>query len=332
MSSTQQSENAEGISRSPTFWCQDGNIILKTADGTHYRIHKGLLSMGSIVFRHMFEDAVASADEELDRCAVVQFQDEKSDLEMLLSSLYMPDKKHPSLPNLAVDDLLSMLHMYRKYQYDGLLELALRRLNIEFPTNFAQFKQRYQTHIRVCIDAGELKGKCGLMCTPCWVLPGMPNLFPQGESLCSLRLEILDGWRSSNNREMTFKFHQVAQRALIMGQEKLRQTIFSNGCPRINYSGGKIFTATSCLTREACAETWMNRFDRLVLSYHRDSNPYLYAYLFPKLSKPAQAVYDLPCKDCILVLNDRYDREEEEAFDTLPYMFGLQGWHFVLSE
>lgn len=62
-----------------------------------------------------------------------------------------------------MDDLLSMLHMYRKYQYDGLLELALRRLNIEFPTNFAQFKQKYQTHIRVCIDAGELKGKCGLM-------------------------------------------------------------------------------------------------------------------------------------------------------------------------
>ena len=75
---------------------------------------------------------------------------------------------HPFLPNLSVQDLLAMLRMYRKYQFDGLLGHALERLMLELSSNYADFKQKYRPHMRRCRFGWE--GVCGLMMCSQWLI------------------------------------------------------------------------------------------------------------------------------------------------------------------
>jgi hypothetical protein len=90
LSSHDRADGRLNICRSTDFWLNDGNIILQIMDGTQFRVHKAVLAMDSVIFRDMFEVVVSASERLCDGCAVVEVQDEKEDLQVMLSALYMP--------------------------------------------------------------------------------------------------------------------------------------------------------------------------------------------------------------------------------------------------
>lgn len=75
----------------PTIWFGDGNVILATATML-FRVHRGVLSYNSTIFRDMFSihqpPGGGGGDEMMDDLPVVHLSDEEKDLTYLLRALY----------------------------------------------------------------------------------------------------------------------------------------------------------------------------------------------------------------------------------------------------
>lgn len=69
------------------FWPEDGNVILQ-AEGTQFKVHRGILSMNSDVFKDMLSLPQLSSGEELiDGCPVVHLSDSAADVAFVLQAL-----------------------------------------------------------------------------------------------------------------------------------------------------------------------------------------------------------------------------------------------------
>lgn len=73
--------------RDAEVWFEDGNAIV-VADDTAFKVHRGVLSLHSEVFRDMFSIPPPEDDEALDGCPVVRVSDAASDIRQLLSVMY----------------------------------------------------------------------------------------------------------------------------------------------------------------------------------------------------------------------------------------------------
>lgn len=73
--------------RSDSVWFQDGNIILE-AEGTQFRVHRGILAKHSTFFKDMFEVPQPSDEPTVEGCPVVRLTDTAHDVEHLLNALY----------------------------------------------------------------------------------------------------------------------------------------------------------------------------------------------------------------------------------------------------
>lgn len=84
---TEEDADAKAIVRSD-LWFEDGNIVLE-AERTQFKVHRGLLSRNSSVFRDMFTVPQPSTTEEemVEGCAVVQLSDSAADVTYVLQAL-----------------------------------------------------------------------------------------------------------------------------------------------------------------------------------------------------------------------------------------------------
>lgn len=87
MSKPKQNEASPTILRSENFWFDDGNIILE-AEGQQFRIHRGMLSRHSKIFKDMFNVPQLSREPTIEGCPVVKLSDKAEDWEHVLSALY----------------------------------------------------------------------------------------------------------------------------------------------------------------------------------------------------------------------------------------------------
>lgn len=81
------SQDLPTVERSPTFWFDDGNIVLQTSN-TLFRVHKSVLKFHSTVFSDMFTVPQPDDQPTVDGCPVVELTDEDEDWDSLLSILY----------------------------------------------------------------------------------------------------------------------------------------------------------------------------------------------------------------------------------------------------
>lgn len=87
-SSTALSErNVSSPTPAPAWWFDDGNVVL-IAEDTLFRVHRGILSHHSDVFRDMFLFPQPEEYEQIERCPVVHLSDTQRDLGILLGALY----------------------------------------------------------------------------------------------------------------------------------------------------------------------------------------------------------------------------------------------------
>ena len=80
-------ETLPGLTPSMKLWYDDGNVVL-IAGNQAFRLHRGLLSQHSPIFRDMFRVPQPTSDLVVDGCPVVRLQDDPLHLEFLLSAMY----------------------------------------------------------------------------------------------------------------------------------------------------------------------------------------------------------------------------------------------------
>lgn len=70
-------------------WFPDGNIVLIAQDA-HFRVHRGVLSRNSEIFRVMFDLPQPSdaAETYISECPAIPLSDRKSDVDCMLRALY----------------------------------------------------------------------------------------------------------------------------------------------------------------------------------------------------------------------------------------------------
>lgn len=69
------------------WWFDDGNVVL-IAEDTLFRVHRGVLSHNSVVFKDMFLIPQPEEFEQMEGCPVVHLCDSQRDLGVLLGALY----------------------------------------------------------------------------------------------------------------------------------------------------------------------------------------------------------------------------------------------------
>ena len=78
--------------RSPTFWYDEGNVVLRVED-TLFRMHRGVLQTHSAVFKDTFGMPQPEGEPLLEGCQVVPMMgDTVEDWENMLTFMYQPLK------------------------------------------------------------------------------------------------------------------------------------------------------------------------------------------------------------------------------------------------
>ncbi|KAH9930859.1 uncharacterized protein B0H18DRAFT_872508 [Fomitopsis serialis] len=132
-----QPETTTSTEKSPTYWFDDGNVILQVGDNS-FRVHTSVLSRHSVVFRDLFKLPQTSPDMR-DGCVVVQLHDIAGDVEVLLAALYdgcsMYFGARSCIPFSTIACLIRLGH---KYQMEHIFAGAITRLKSCFVASFVE--------------------------------------------------------------------------------------------------------------------------------------------------------------------------------------------------
>nr|GAT56159.1 predicted protein [Mycena chlorophos] len=127
---------APAIKRSE-IWHEDGSVVLQAQD-TQFRVHWGLLTMHSSVFKDMYglpQPDVAGPT--VEGCLVVPVFDDPMDLLHFFRVLYNPTMLvKESLPFAIV---AALVRIGQKYDFKELLQEAVRRITDDYPSTLAGF-------------------------------------------------------------------------------------------------------------------------------------------------------------------------------------------------
>ncbi|KAH6907598.1 hypothetical protein BKA70DRAFT_1283490 [Coprinopsis sp. MPI-PUGE-AT-0042] len=132
--------SVSAITRSADFWFEDGNLVLQ-AEGTQFKIHKGLLARHSVVLRDMLslpQPPQHAMDDVVEGCPVVCLSDKARHWSAVLGALYDGHEQFSdeALPFSLVDAMLRLGH---KYEFESLKESASQRLSKQFPIDENNF-------------------------------------------------------------------------------------------------------------------------------------------------------------------------------------------------
>ncbi|KAJ3489498.1 hypothetical protein NLI96_g2079 [Meripilus lineatus] len=123
-------------------WFPDGNIVLIAQDA-HFRVHRGVLSRNSEIFRVMFDLPQPSdaAETYISECPAIPLSDRKSDVDCMLRALYDGQNYYKHDTALSFSVVCALLRLGTKYQIQHLREEAIRRLGACFPSSLKKFER-----------------------------------------------------------------------------------------------------------------------------------------------------------------------------------------------
>ncbi|RPD53658.1 hypothetical protein L226DRAFT_532808 [Lentinus tigrinus ALCF2SS1-7] len=143
---TVQGSASVELRRDEEFWLDDGTVIL-VARGVGFRVYRGVLSMHSSVFSHMFslsqpDDLLSAGLSPELKCPVVHLDDSPEDLRHILRA-FLPGKGqrfvHGQLEYPTYDMISAYARLGHKYQIDHLLGQALQYLQDHFTDDFGRW-------------------------------------------------------------------------------------------------------------------------------------------------------------------------------------------------
>jgi len=129
-------DGLHGLTLSEQLWYEDGNVIL-VATNQAFRVHRGVLSQHSSVFRDLFTVPQPSSALLVDGCAVVHLADDPLHLEFLLSAMYDRSFFNGAGKLQRIAEVASgILSLSHKYDIESFYEEAMYRLLEDYPATF----------------------------------------------------------------------------------------------------------------------------------------------------------------------------------------------------
>ncbi|EIM86523.1 uncharacterized protein STEHIDRAFT_121444 [Stereum hirsutum FP-91666 SS1] len=183
--------NVSDIVQHPQLWFPDGNIVVVAPNYMAYRLHKGLLSHRSEIFRDMLSADHILADEMCEGCDVVRIHDSSEDIRCFFEILYSGSCFSRSdgqgdVPGFSA--LCSVYRMSTKYFVQDFRNGLEREFLAVFPSQLDRycsydcggFLNRVNCHPILAITLGEFL---------------LPAILPVAYYECALRdiKETLDG-------------------------------------------------------------------------------------------------------------------------------------------
>ncbi|KAJ7649978.1 hypothetical protein FB45DRAFT_6491 [Roridomyces roridus] len=140
----QRTDDVE-IVRSSEIWHSDGSVVLQ-AGCTQFRVHWGVLSLHSSVFRDLQGLPQPVNEPKIEGCPVIELSDSSEDVETILNALYDPSVSGdrstgtdhcPRLffaqENLPLSIIASHIRLGRKYELKKILPAVTERLTNDYP-------------------------------------------------------------------------------------------------------------------------------------------------------------------------------------------------------
>lgn len=87
-------EQVVEIKHHERLWFEDGNVVVIAKDGVSFRLHRGVLSLHSEVFRDMFTLPPNAENESMDGCPVVRVSDSGEHIARFFKLLYEGGKEY----------------------------------------------------------------------------------------------------------------------------------------------------------------------------------------------------------------------------------------------
>ncbi|KAJ7287174.1 hypothetical protein C8J57DRAFT_1460590 [Mycena rebaudengoi] len=296
------------ITRS-TIWYKDGSVVLQ-AQATQFRVHWGVLSKNSPFFRDLQDLPQPPDQDTIEGCPVIQIPDSSVDFEHLLETLYDPvllTKKALPFPFIA-----AYVRLGRKYDFKELLDVAVKRLILDYPSSLEEYDSPLQSRNNrtitpypgISFDIITLTRENSLyLILPCAYY--CAAIEPQAS--------IFDGIPRGDNSSAVLS--PMDQKNVVLG----RANIICAQFHRDNTLGWLIegTISESCRSATACA-----RIRGKVL--RRGTSTLL---AFSKMISPSSL-----CSTCEQDFQPSITTGRQKMWDALPTYFGLPPWSELKNE
>ncbi|KAI0081009.1 hypothetical protein K474DRAFT_1657193 [Panus rudis PR-1116 ss-1] len=146
---------ADALQRSSDVWFDDGNVVI-VAQGTAFRVHRGVVARKSDIFRDMFsipQPAASLETEMYDGCPVVHVSDSRVEVMLLLAAMYDIDSKiHDVGSRMPAAHAEALLKLAAKYEVPHIQRSVIKRFEIQFPATFERFLARLKNEGGVILN------------------------------------------------------------------------------------------------------------------------------------------------------------------------------------
>ncbi|KAG6331415.1 hypothetical protein ID866_7674 [Astraeus odoratus] len=302
MSSDEDIERSDGEKE---LWFDDGNVVLQ-AEGKQFKVHRGILSAHSQIFKDMFScPQPPDKDEIVEGCPVVHLQDSASDILHILNALY--GKYNTQIARqMPMAIATAFLRLGKKYEMKMLFDEAANRLYECYP-------MKLPSSPPARVDSRRLTGRDphDFQLINIAREVGLVTVLPAALYICSYSTDIevlLDGYEWMGTY---YTLSLINQRACIIGRDKHHAFVQS--------AFGGLFKQE----REMFYSRWACRNIQCVFGFCITAIP----------TNPF-AGWDAEwnkrfCADCVNSLKREHEQCRKKAWALLPSVFGLGNWDEV---
>ncbi|KAH8101956.1 hypothetical protein BXZ70DRAFT_1007185 [Cristinia sonorae] len=286
-------------------WYEDGNVVL-IAEGTTFRVHRGVLSQRSDAFRDMF--AVISGSQPVDAemwegCPVVHLSDRKYELKHMLTALYDGKQYFNVRAKLDLVVASTMLQLGMKYQIDDIKQEAIECLSYRFPSRLGYFADLAKgVSYKHIIPIVALAWKFELY-----------DILPVAFYWCSQMSvdELIHGWVDEHGTQ--WRLSPEDQARCLKGLSTLRLQCIKEWAFLLH---GK--PTERCADREGCE----SRIAKFGVKYLDGTFPHTETPLTHWWSMSLPRDCQL-CRSCMDEVQRQFNKGRIEAWNALPTTFGI---------
>ncbi|KLO16690.1 hypothetical protein SCHPADRAFT_937718 [Schizopora paradoxa] len=315
-------ERLEEVTKIPEpheiLWFLDGNVVLAT-DVYLFKVHKGVLSLQSTVFRDMFDlsNAVISTDggNEIESVQdtyegvplVTLVGDDGEDVAHLLRAVYEPRNRTP------LDVVVALLLLSAKYDFKGVWANVVVQISRQYPTHLQDY-DAVDNDDNPLFDVRRNGCPFTLLCAA--FKANADVLLPILYFACSdfgMKSVIFETRENDTPSDCV--------NTLLEGREELDRALnkFIWGLPellRAALRGGR----NQCNANPPCVEAFPYSYlsDLISSDFNRTRGSFVAdAYLGPG------------CPNCKLLVKNAVETAREEYWEKVPSHFGCPEWHVI---
>ncbi|KAF7974121.1 hypothetical protein HWV62_13333 [Athelia sp. TMB] len=301
-----------GLIRSD-IWYDDGNVILQ-AEGTLFRVHRGVLARSSPVFKDMFlfPQPPFTGMKMMDECPVVQLSDSAEEVGYILEGIF--ERKYVAFAEkLPLAVISAFICLGKKYDIRTLYLEAVKKLFEEVPATLAEYDGPTNEKWNMIddpeyMDVAILARKAGLLS----ILPGLLFVICSDHSSD----EIKNGFLMPDGRTKRLSIQD--QFACLGGYRAICETQAETTFSWFLFDGT---VSSACLNEDDCTRVKGNWVCETFLK------PTIKALdLWNHLS--IEGLCDECCKDA----RRYHEAGRAEFWEKLPSLFGLPPWSELLEE